>query len=134
MPYGIRISKAGYDVIQETDPKNMIFDSDLNHLKTAGSGTLTKTLSASSSSITEVNHTLGVRPLVLAYFHKATINKWYICMAQPGGVGTSSRNYELFNVEVYVTTTKITFNFINNSASLSVDLELKYEYFYEGDS
>ena len=131
MSYGIRISKAGYDVIQETDPKNMIFDSDLNHLKTAGSGTLTKTVSAGSSSITEVAHTLGVRPLVLAYFHKATINKWYICMAQPET--TQTRQYELFNVEVYVTTTKVIFNFINSSAS-SVDFELKYEYFYEGDS
>lgn len=131
MSYGIRISKAGYDVVQETDPKNMIFDSDYNHLKTAGSGTLTKTVGTGSSSITEVTHTLGVRPLVIAYFHKDGINKWYICMAQPET--TSTRQYEDFNVEVYVTTTKVTFNFINSSGS-SVDFELKYEYFYEGDS
>lgn len=132
MSYGIRISKAGYDVVQETDPKNMIFDSDYNHLKTAGSGTLTKTVGASSSSTTTVNHSLGVRPLVLAYFHKDGVNKWYICMAQPET--TQTRQYEQFNVEVYVSTTQIIFNFINSSVGSSVDFELKYEYFYEGDS
>lgn len=132
MSYGIRISKAGYDVVQETDPKNMIFDSDYNHLKTAGSGTLTKTVSAGSSSTTNVNHSLGVRPLVLAYFREDGDSKWYVCMAQPET--TQVRQYEQYNVEVYVTTTQITFNFINSQISASVDFELKYEYFYEGDS
>ena len=131
MSYGIRVSKAGYDVVQETDPKNMIFDSDFNHLKTAGNGTLTKTVSSSSSSTTNVAHSLGVRPLVLAYFREASDTKWYVCMAQPET--TQTRQYENYNVEVYVTTTNVTFNFVNSSGS-SVDFELKYEYFYEGDS
>ena len=131
MSYGIRVSKAGYDVIQETDPKNMIFDSDYNHLKTAGNGTLTKTVSAGSDSTTNVAHSLGIRPLVLAYFREDGSDKWYACMAQPET--TQVRQYEQFNVEVYVTTSNITFNFINSSGS-SVDFELKYEYFYEGDS
>lgn len=131
MSYGIRVSKAGYDVVQETNPKNMIFDSDLNHLKTAGNGTLTKTVGSGSSSTTAVNHSLGIRPLVLAYFREAGDTRWFICMAQPET--TQTRQYENYNVEVYVSTTQITFNFINSGGS-SVDFELKYEYFYEGDS
>ena len=131
MSYGFKVSKAGYDVVQETDPKNMVFDSDLNHLKTAGNGTLTKTVGASATSITNVAHSLGIRPLVIAYFHEVEDDRWFICMAQPET--TQTRQYENYNVEVYVTTTNVTFNFIN-SGGTSVDFELKYEYFYEGDS
>lgn len=68
MSYKIRVSKAGYNVLTETDVNNIVYDSDYDTLKYYTSGD--KTLSISSGSDegeTDVTHSLGYKPFFVAY-------------------------------------------------------------------
>jgi hypothetical protein len=127
----IIITKPGYDALTETDAKNFIFDSRLNHLKTGKYGTVEITVNASSAASTSVVHGLGNRPLCLAYFRDKSDVKWFVPMTQMES--TNTRKSTLLNVEVYVTDTRVYFNAINRTASQKT-VEIMYEAFYEGDA
>jgi hypothetical protein len=127
----IIVSKATFNALTETDPRNLIFSSDLNSLKTAGSGTIQKTLSGNSSTSETVAHGLSISPLVLGYFRNTANSNWFIIMSQPAAEILSRPLIDL-NVSVEVDTTNLKFYFFNDNAS-SRTIELQYEFFYEGN-
>lgn len=131
MAQKIVITKAGFNALTETDPKNFIFDSSLNHLKTTQSGSVTLTIGTSSTAQGTVTHSLGYRPLVLAYFNdRADTAKWYNCMTQPEV--TNTRRSTLLNVEIVSGTGNVVFNGINRKSSIGT-VDIQYEIFYEGE-
>lgn len=132
MSHKIIVSKKGYDALTESNPKNLIFDSDLNHLKTAVYGTLAiSSVANGAESVGEIVHGLGIRPLVLAYWRDTANNNWFIPMSNPEP--TTQRAAVAMNVEVYVDEDKVYFNAQNQSGSVK-SFEIQYEIFYEGDS
>lgn len=132
MSYGIKITKRGYDVQTEVNPKNFIFHSDFNHLKTSSSGEVNiDNVSTSSNSEISIAHGLGIRPLVIAYWRELADSKWFIVMSNPEQ--TTVRRLTDLNVEVYVDITNVYFNAQNQSGSTK-SFVIKYEIFYEGDA
>ncbi len=132
MALKIKVSKEGYDVLKETDPRNFIFDSDYNHLKTAGSGTIQKTLGNSSNTTETVAHGLGYRPLVLCYWKEDSEGKWRLSSTNPER--SEFRPNTNSNVGLNVTATNIVFQFWNgNGSGGDRDYTAQYEFFYEGD-
>lgn len=126
------ITKPGFDVLTETDPKNMIFDSDLNHLKTAGYGTLVGTATAGGTTVVSVGHLLGYQPLVLAYYHNlGTPDRWFqtTSIFPSTGITRLSTND---SVATFSGTSSIGF-FYKNQAGVAGTVEILYEYFYEGN-
>lgn len=126
------ISKPGYNALTETDPKNFIFDSNLNHLKTAGSGTVLLGASAGGTSATTVNHSLGYPPLVLAYYRNTSTNtdRWFITTTifPSTGISRLSTND---SIACFSGSANIGFLYYNTAGS-SGTVEILYEYFYEG--
>lgn len=115
------VSKSGFDALTETDPRNLIFDSSLNYLKTSQSGSITLASTTGDTVYGTVSHNLGYRPLTLAYFNIPGDNKWYINFSSG-----FSQNPQ-FNL------------FDNNTVIFSyapIDpgtAQVLYEIFYEGD-
>jgi hypothetical protein len=124
------VVKRGYDVLNETNPKNFIFDSDLNHLKTSSSGSFQRTVTSGNSTTVSVLHGLPYKPMAIAYFRSITNNNWFITMTQVEP--TNSRTGINCNVELYTDLTKIYFKINNYDGSNSFTIEVKYEIFYEG--
>jgi len=130
MAQKIVITKAGFNALTESDNRNKIFDSDLNHLKTAQSGTMSLAPAANSTVPGTATHSLGYRPLVMAYFRTSDdANKWYISMTQPEI--TQPRELTDLNVEIISGTTDVVFNALNDTASAGT-VDIQYEIFYEG--
>lgn len=132
MAFTIKVSKPGYEVQDETDARNFIFDSDYNHLKTAGSGSFQKTLGNGASTTQTVAHGLDYRPLLLCYWMEDSEAKWRIASVDPEHSelrpGTNS------NVTPYCDDTNVYFEVYNgNGAGGDRTYTIKYEYFYEGD-
>lgn len=125
----LKISKPTYDVLTETNPRNFIFDSSLNHLKTSGYGSFQTTVAAGASDIEVVAHGLGYKPLVLAYFRSTANSNWFITMTQIEP--TNSRRGISCNVELYVDSSYVYFK-VNNYSGGSFTIEVQYEIFYEG--
>lgn len=127
------ISKPGFDVLTETDPQNFIFDSELNHLKTAGYGTVTLTAGSAGTQVQTVAHSLGYQPLVLAYYHNTVTNsdRWFITTTifPSTGISRLSTND---SVAAFAGTGSIGFLYKNQAGSAGT-VELLYEYFYEGN-
>jgi len=130
MAQKIVISKSGYNALTETEPRNLIFNSSLNHLKTANSGTITKTLAGGANTSQNVAHGLSVLPLVIGFFRQSGQAEWYITMSAAAAVIFSRPLIDL-NVAVGVDATNITFYFINDNAAQRT-IELQYEFLYEG--
>jgi hypothetical protein len=130
MTYVLKITKPTYDVLTETDARNFIFNSDLNHLKTYGSINFQRTVTAGNSTIVTVAHGLGYKPLVLAYFRSTANSNWFITMTQVEA--TSSRLGLNCNVELYVDSTYVYFKINNYDASATFTIEVKAEVFFEG--
>lgn len=130
MSYTIRISKEGYNVLTETNPRNLIFDGSLNHLKTAFSGTISKTLNGNTAISQSVTHGLSVLPLVIGFFRQSGQSRWYITMSAAKATIFKRPLIDL-NVGTAVDATKVTFFFINDNSS-SRTIELQYEVLYEG--
>jgi len=124
-----KITKSTFNVLTESDPKNFIFDSSLNHIKTSGSGNFQRTVTAGNSTVVSVAHGLGYKPLVLAYFRSTANNNWFISVAQIEP--TNARLNINFNVELYVDTTYVYFK-INNYSGVTYTIEVQYEIFFEG--
>ena len=125
----LKIAKPGFDPLT-ADPKDLIFDSTLNHLKNKIAGSFTQTIAAFSSYTETVAHGLGaVHPLCMAYFRDTSNNNWLISLAvkisSPPG-----RKSSLLNCEIYTDTTNVYVKAINNNAS-SKTIEVQYEIFYE---
>lgn len=131
MAQKIIITKKGYDAVDESAQKNLIFDSALNHLKTALSGSKELTAEANATASHSFDHGLAIRPLVVAYFRDTSDTKWYVTMTQVEV--TSVRKSTWLNVHVYVDTTKVYFLVINRTASQKT-VEIQYEVFFEGDA
>lgn len=134
MTYGLFISKPGIDVLGTAgqDPKNLIFDSGLNHLKTAGFGTVTLSASAGGTQQQTVSHALGYQPLVVAYYHNIATNpdRWLITTSIFPSTGIS-RIASNDSVACLSGTAAIGFLY-KNQAGAAGTVELLYEYFYEG--
>jgi hypothetical protein len=126
----IKITKPTYNVLTATDPRQFIFDSTLNHLKTSGSGSFTRTVTAGNSTVVAVAHGLGYKPLVLSYFRSTANSNWFISMTQIEP--TNSRLGLNCNVELYVDTTYVYFKINNYDGSSSFTIEVQYEIFFEG--
>lgn len=132
MSVRLAIVKEGFDVRSETDPKNYIFDASLNHLKTYASGTVSKSLTASSSSTEAVAHNLGYRPLVLAYYKTSDAStKWSVPLSDTGN-SVPFRLSMNANVTVIVDEDNIYF-FIKNKSGATRTIDIEFEVFYEGD-
>lgn len=130
MSQKIVISKVGYNVLTETDPNNLIFSSDFNHLKNKLFGSFTQTISAGSSYTETIAHGLGsVHPLCMAYFRDTSTSNWLIALTE-FGVNFSDRKSTEFSVEIYTDTTNVYIKARNNYAS-SKTIEVQYEIFYE---
>ena len=126
----LKVTKPTFNVLTESDPKNFIFDSDLNHIKTSGSGSFQRTVAAGNSTIVYTAHGLGYKPLVLVYFRSTANNNWFISVAQ-----IEPTNFRIainFNVELYVDTTNVYFKINNYDGSASFTVEVMYEIFFEG--
>ena len=130
MTQKIVISKAGFNVLTETDPRNLILDSALNNLKTATSGTISKTLSGGTNTSQAVTHGLGILPLVLGFFRQSGQSEWFITMSAAYLVMFSRPLIDL-NVAITVDLTYVTFFFTNDNVA-SRTIELQYEILYEG--
>lgn len=126
----LRITKPTYNALTETNPRNFIFSSDFNHLKTAASGTISKTLAGNTSTSQTVAHGLSVLPLVLGYFRQSGEDEWYITMSAAAAVILTRPLIDL-NVAAAVDSTYVTFFFINDNAAQRT-IELRYEILYEG--
>jgi len=134
MAYKMLISKPGIDALGTAaqDPQNLILDSELNHIKTAGSGTVTLSASAGGTQLSTVNHSLTYQPLVLAYYHNVATNsdRWLITSSVIPSTGIS-RIASNDSVACLSGTASIGFLYKNQSGSAGT-VELLYEYFYEG--
>lgn len=130
MSYKAVITKPGFDATSGTvEDKNKVFDSDLNHLKTAFSGSLNLTASSGTSSIGTVSHALGYVPLSLSYFKtNQSGNDYLITNAELPGV---TRSLHTMNVSIYANTASVFFKFFNRSGSAGT-ADVQYEIFYEG--
>lgn len=62
MAYVIRVSKSTYNVLTETDPNNLIFDSDKNNFKILAEAIDSETVGANGTGILQVSHSLGIVP------------------------------------------------------------------------
>ena len=130
---GMFITKPGFDVLYEVNPKNMIFDSDFNHLKTAGYGTVNLSAAAGGTQVQTVNHSLGYQPLVLSYYRNTSTNpdRWMITTTIFPSTGIS-RVVTNDSVAAFAGTATVGFLYKNNAGSAGT-VELLYEYFYEGN-
>ncbi len=79
-----KIAKVGFDALT-ADPKDLIFDSELNHLKNKIAGSFTQTIAAGGTYTETVAHGLGsVHPLCMAYFRDTSTSNWLIALTEFG--------------------------------------------------
>ena len=130
MPIKLKVALPGFNVLTETNPRNIVYDSTASHLKTVQSGKIVKTVNASSIVSETIDHKIGIIPMVMGFFRESAGQKWFIAMGQAPDV-TLSRPLSDFNVSIGVTETKIIFYFINNAAGQKT-IEVQYEIFSEG--
>lgn len=123
------ISKSGFNVLTETDPNNLIFSSDFNHLKNKLSGDFTEVVANSATFIKTVAHGLSsVHPLCMAYFRDTASSNWYVASADFGV--SLGRQLAPVEVELYTDDTNVYIKIYNNSGS-SKTVQVQYEIFYE---
>ena len=124
-----KIAKPGFDPIT-ADPKDLIFDSTLNHLKNKLAGSFTQTIASTGTYTETIAHGLGsVHPLCMAYFRDTSTDNWLIVLTE-FGVNAIDRKTTEFSVEIYTGTTNVYIKVKNNYAS-SKTIEVQYEIFYE---
>ncbi len=130
----VKITKSTFNVLSETDPRNFVFDSTLNHLKTGQSGSITVTSAGTDIagiSWGTVTHNLSYRPLVVAYFQDSgTPGLWYQTMAYSSGLAT--RLSSDLNVGQEVGTDSVIFSATSQAGTSGWSTDTMYEIFYEG--
>lgn len=125
----ILIAKPGFEATDPNlDDKNKVFDSDLNHLKTAHSDSFTRSLVAYDDLELYYVHGLAYKPMAMAYFRDTANDKWFIAVSDPSAL--NPRVNVPFNVGIYCDATKVYFRVLNNDTAR--EIEVKYEIFYEG--
>jgi hypothetical protein len=126
----VKISKPGYNVLTETDDRNLIFNSESNHLKTFSSGSFQQTFgTAFGTAAQAVSHSLGYRPLVMAFYRNTTNSNYFM-------PGANLDNFYLrigvnADVGINVDSTYAYF-YLSKYAGSAGTIEVKYEIFYEG--
>jgi len=130
MAVKIKVMKPGYDVLEKTDERNIILDSDLNHLKTKISSNYQQAIADNGDHTTTIAHGLGYRPLAMCYFRNTANDKWFISSTNPED--SEFRQSISANVNIYVDTTNVYLKIFNNTGGAAT-FEVKYEIFYEGD-
>ncbi len=131
MVFQLKISKPTYNALTETDPRNLVFDASLNHLKTVSYGSFEREVNSGYEEdyvTVSITHGLGIKPMVIGYFRDTATNNWKITMTQIAPVIPCRSQ---FNVEVYVDSTYVKFRIQNYSGSTKT-IEVQYEIFYEG--
>lgn len=115
MTYIIAVSKAGKNVLTETDPNSFIFHSSYNTFKILAQGTASHTIPASTTgSIKTIAHGKSFKPFVFIFI------KWSdgkTGMLQTTKKGTSSGTANIYNAWASVNGTNIILNFDNLSGS-----------------
>jgi len=132
MGYGIKISKAGYNVLDGAlADKNKIFDSSLNHLKTFSSGSFSQFLSEYTTHVGTIAHNLGYSPLSIAYFTESgDTSKYKITMSAAPSTSPTRYSVSDVNVSMYCDATNTYFKLVNGAGDRTITV--KFEIFYEG--
>ena len=68
MSYAIKATKAGYNVLTESDPNNYIFNSDHNTFKIVGRGSGSWSIPADSAPSKTITHNYGTRTGFIVFF------------------------------------------------------------------
>jgi hypothetical protein len=76
MPFGIKVSKPGYDV-KTCDDKDLVFSSQWNVFKIKARGSLTVTVPPMTIQEAEATHNLGYSPAFLAFYGYAGSGRFY---------------------------------------------------------
>jgi hypothetical protein len=125
----VKVSKPGYDVEGETEPRNFIFNSNYNHLKTTVSGSFTQTVAIASNETKTISHGLTYRPLAIAYWRDTADNKWLLTNSNPEN-SASRQSGTGGEVVLYVDTSNLYIKMFANASEKT--FEVKYEIFFEG--
>ena len=126
MAFKINITKAGYNVLTETNPDNLIFSSDYNTFKYAAAGTVTFTIAAGGASATEytLTHSFGYIPVAQAYYTDNTLSKYYpLTYYAPSGSG--GYLYIVF----YITSTQLIFRVVVFGSTPAKNVTIPYKIF-----
>jgi len=121
MGYKLKISKAGYNVLTETSPDNLVLDSDYDTLKYHASGSVNVTVSGADAE-QSIEHDLGYVPFFTAfvnYFADPVGTAYNMCPGTWNDVG----NY--CYAQCYATTTRLYFKVFTNSASQTFTFKYK---------
>ncbi len=125
----IIITKAGFNALTETDDKNKIFDSELNHLKNKFAGSFTQTLASNASYTGTLAHGMSGRPLCMAYFRESGGSQWSIASTE-FGLSFPDRKSTEFSVDIYIDAANVYIK-ARNYYSTTKTIEVQYEVFYE---
>lgn len=126
MAFKINITKAGYNVLTETNPDNLIFSSDYNTFKYAAAGVINFTIAAGGASATEytLNHNFGYIPVAQAYYTDNTISK-YCPLTYYAPSGSGGYLYVIF----YITSTQLIFRVIVFGSTNAKNVTIPYKIF-----
>jgi len=116
MAYKIKVSKSSYNVLTETNPNNLIFDSAKNTFKIIASGSL-------------INQTVNANPKTFTFTHsQSSIPAVYAFAKFPDGYVAlpNETNYD-FNTytwwKVTVDSTNVNFIFYKNGGNYNVNIK-----------
>ena len=140
--YGMKVSKAGYDV-KTTSLENMVFHSDYKTLKifSSGSGSVTVNKATGSGwdvvsgkSTVEITHNLGYRPVFMCfhfsplwqlYFDNTSDTRYAAYMWKSISAGHAEPNFACDTTKLYLT-------FYNPDTSANRTFTYKYHIYYNG--
>jgi len=103
MPYGIKVSKQGYDV-KNADLKDLSFGSELNMYKIKMDGDISITVPANEFSATKIiYHNLGYEPAVLVFLDVfRNDNSKRVRLPSSGGVGFNRKSCDIFTDRIEI--------------------------------
>ena len=84
--YGLKVSKAGYDVKTAADDK-LIYSSEFNNFKVYAAGTTTLTLTGVAQNYVDVSHSLGYVPAYMVFVIDGTILRRLPTVLTDGATG-----------------------------------------------
>lgn len=76
MAYKLRVSKAGFNAISESNLNNIVYDSDYDTLKYYSNGSINLPVNAANTETT-VTHGLGYVPFFIVYFQNPVFTTRY---------------------------------------------------------
>lgn len=102
----IKVSKAGKNVLTETDRNNFIFDSTVNTFKILAEGTATATITADGQTIT-VAHNQGTIP---AFYAFCKFPDGYVAMPEESDMAFTGSGDRWWRASMDATNLIFTFN------------------------